>query len=131
LLNNENLVFAEIHGKPVGFFLWYPDFNQLVSSQRDLNVLDVVRYRLRNPIDSFRFTEIGIIPEYHRSPVALALITKALPAMLDAGYQSCEGGFIFEENKASMAFVKRILHRSYGKEPEPYRQFATFETNLR
>jgi len=27
LLDNENLIFAEINNKPVGFFLWYPDFN--------------------------------------------------------------------------------------------------------
>jgi ribosomal protein S18 acetylase RimI-like enzyme len=79
LLDNENLIIAEIDGKPVGFFLWYPDFNELVASQRDLNVLDVIKYRLGKPIDTFRFTEIGILPEYQGSPVALALINKSLP----------------------------------------------------
>jgi len=131
LLDNENLIFAEIDGKPIGFFLWYPDFNQLVSSQRDLNVLDVVKFRIKNSIDTFRFTEIGIVPEYQRSPVALGLISKSLPAMLEKGYKFCEGGFIFEENHASIAFVKRILQRCHGVEPEPYRQFAVFETTLR
>ena len=130
LLDNENLIFAEINGKPAGFFLWYPDFNQLVSTQRDLNVLDVIKYRIKNSIDTFRFTEIGIVPEYQGSPVALALISKSLPALVDRGYKFCEGGFIFEENQASIAFVKRILKRSYGSEPELYRQFATFETSL-
>lgn len=131
LLDNENLIFAEIDGKPVGFYLWYPDFNQLVSSQRDLNVFDVLKFRIKNSIDTIRFTEIGIIPEYQRSPVALALISKSVSTLLEKGYKYCEGGFIFEENRASIAFVKRILQRCYGVEPEPYRQFAVFETTLR
>ena len=130
LLDNENLIFAEINGKPVGFFLWYPDFNQLVTSQRDLNIIDVIKYRLGKSIDTFRFTEIGILPEYQGSPVALALINKSLPVLIKKGYKYCEGGFIFEENRASIAFVKRILQRCYGEEPIAYREFATFETTL-
>jgi GNAT superfamily N-acetyltransferase len=130
LLDNENLIFAEINGKPVGFFLWYPDFNKLVGNQRDLNIIDVVKYRLGKTIDTFRFTEIGILPEYQGSPVALALINKSLPTLIKKGYKFCEGGFIFEENRASIAFVKRILQRCYGEEPQAYREYAVFETTL-
>lgn len=131
LLDNENLIFAEVDGKPVGFYLWYPDFNQLVSSQRDLNVFDILKFRIKNSIDTMRFTEIGIVPEFQGSPVALALISKSLPALQEKGYQFCEGGFIFEENRASIAFVKRMLQRFQGATPEPYRQFAVFETTLK
>ncbi len=130
LMDNKNLIFAEVNGKPVGFFLWYPDFNQLVSSQRDLNVLDVVKFRLGKSIDTFRFTEIGILPEYQRSPVALALINKALSAVINKDFKYCEGGFIFEENRASVAFAKRVLQRIYGETPEEYRRFSTYETTL-
>lgn len=128
LLDNENLIFAEVNGEPVGFFLWYADFNDLVSSQRDLNVFDVIKYRINPSIETFRFTEIGIIPKYQRSPVALALIDKGLAAMTE--YKYCEGGFIFEENKASIAFVKRIYKRCHGKYPNTYREFAVFETTI-
>jgi GNAT superfamily N-acetyltransferase len=131
LLDDENLIFAEIDGKPVGFFLWYPDFNQLVSTQRDLNIIDLIKFRVRSSIDTFRFTEIGIVPRYQGSPVALALINKSLPALAEKGYKYCEGGFIFEENRASIVFVKRILERCHGVDQEPYRQFGTFETTLR
>ena len=128
LMDNENLLFAEVNGEPVGFFLWYPDFNKLVSSQRDLNIFDVIRYRINPSIETFRFTEMGIIPKYQRSPVALALINKAVNAM--SRYKYFEGGFIFEENKASIAFVKRVYQRCYGKEAKPYRKFAVFETAI-
>lgn len=130
LLDNENLIFADVDGKPAGFYFWYADFNQLVSSQRDLNVIDVIKYRIKNPIDTFRFTEIGIVPKYQRSPVAFALLNKGLPKMMEKGYKYCEGGFIFEENLASIAFVKRLMQRFQGPNPEPYRQFAIFETSL-
>jgi len=128
LLNKENLIFAEVNGEPVGFFLWYPDFNDLISSQRDLNIFDVLKYRINPSIDTFRFAEIGIIPKYQGSPVALALIDKGLTAM--KGYNYFEVGFIFKENKASLAFVKRVYQRCYGKEPKPYREFAVFETAI-
>jgi hypothetical protein len=131
LLKNENLIFAYVNNEPVGFFLWYPDFNKLVSNGRDLNLFDVIKYRLNYQIDTFRFTEIGIIPKFQRSPVALALINKSLPFLLEANFKYCEGGFIFEENFASISFVKRILKRCYGIEPEPYRKYAVYETNLR
>ncbi len=130
LLDNENLIIAEINGNPVGFFLWYPDFNQLVTGHRDLNITDLIKYRLGKRVDTFRFTEIGILPQYQGSPVALALINKSLPALIRKGYKYCEGGFIFEENRASIAFVKRILQRCNGEKPEAYREYATFETEL-
>ncbi len=130
LLDDENLVFAEVKGKPVGFFLWYPDFNELVSTHRDLNILDVIKHRMGKLTKTYRFTEIGIVPEYQGTSVAMAMLNKALPIMHERNYETCEGGFIFEENLASIALVKRMMKRSYGYEPEPYRQFAVFETKL-
>lgn len=129
-LDKENLIFAEVDGKPVGFFLWYPDFNQLVKSQRDLNAIDVIKYRMGKSIDTFRFTEIGIIPEFQGTSVAIEMLQKSLPTLRKNGYKYCEGGFIFEENRASIAFVKRILSRCFGSVPEVYREFATFETAI-
>ncbi len=131
-LDNENLIIAEVDGKPVGFYLWYPDFNQLVKNKSDLNAWHLLKYRagIGKPIDTFRFTEIGILPKYQRTSVAYALIDKSLQTVTRQGFSFCEGGFIFEENRASIAFVKRILKRCYGKEPEPYREFAVFETSL-
>lgn len=130
LLDNENLVFAEVNGEPVGFFLWYPDFNQLVSSHRDLNLIDVIKFRAGKRPDTFRFTEIGIIPEYQRSPLVFSLIQKPLSYIMEKGYKYCEGGFIFEENAASMAFAKGLFKRSLGAEPDFYREFAVFESPL-
>ncbi len=130
LLDDENLVFAAIDGEAAGFFLWYPDFNQLVAGQRDLGFPEWLRFRTANPADTFRFTEVGILPRFRKSHVALAMVAHALPAVAKAGYRYCEAGFIFEENKDSAAFAVRMVSRSSGIVPEPYRRFAVYEGSL-
>lgn len=130
LLDNENLVFAEVDGKPVGFFLWYPDFNQMISSHRDLNLIDVLKFRAGKRPDTFRFTEIGIIREYQRSTLVFSLIQKPMEIIMKSGFKFCEGGFIFEENKASVAFAKGLFKRSLGAKPDFYREYAVFERML-
>jgi hypothetical protein len=127
LLNNENLIFVEHKGIPIAFFLWYPDFNQLVSTQRDLNLWDVIHFRAKYSIDTFRFTEIGILPEFQNSAIGFAMFIKAMPFIEKAGFTYCEGGFIFEENRSSIALAKRMLQRSFGVKPEPYREYAVYE----
>ena len=127
LLKNENLIFAEYKGKPVGFFLWYPDLNELKKDSSDLNLFDVIKYKFSPRFKTFRFTEIGILPEFQRTPVGLALFRKALPVLQKEGYEFCEGGFIFEENKASINLGVRVITRSLGEKPKPYRQYAVYE----
>lgn len=127
LLKNENLIFAEFNGKPVGFLLWYPDLNELKKDSSDLNVLDVIKYKFGRKFKTFRFTEIGILPEFQKTPIGLALFRKIIPVLQKEGYQYCEGGFIFEENRASINLGIRTITRSLGEKPEPYRQYAVYE----
>ncbi|RPH99450.1 MAG: hypothetical protein EHM72_11020 [Calditrichaeota bacterium] len=130
LLKEENLLFAEMNGEPIGFFLWYPDFNQLVKGDESLGVRHALRYHLVNPIDTFRFTEIAVLPRYNISPAVQAMILKATPLIQKTGVKYGEGGFIFEENKRSMAMTRRFLERATGKKMQPYRRYAVFENDL-
>jgi len=130
LLENENLIIAEIDNKPVGFFLWYPDFNELVKTQRDLNLWDVIRHKTGKKYSCFRFTEIGVLPEYQKTQVGTALLMKAIPILKKKGYTYCEGGFIFNENKSSIALASRMIQRSTGKKPEAYRVYAVYDGKL-
>jgi GNAT superfamily N-acetyltransferase len=130
LLKNENLIFAEYSGVPIGFFLWYPDFNQLVKGSRDLNALDLVRFKAGAKIDVFRFAEIGVLPEYRGTSVNISLIQHAVPYIEKAKIKYCECGFIFEENKESITMMKRFMKRFFNHEVEPYRKFAVYEGEL-
>jgi GNAT superfamily N-acetyltransferase len=130
LLKDENLIFAEYNGEPIGFFLWYPDFNQLVNGSRDLNVFDVIKYKSGLHINTFRFAEIGILPKYRRTSVNIALIQHCVNYIERLNIEYCECGFIFEENVESIALMKRFMNRFFEHEVEPYRRFAVFEGEL-
>jgi len=130
LLDNENLIIAEVDGKAVGFLLWYPDFNRLKKQGSDLNLFDVLKFRFKNQIDSFRYTEVGVLPEYRKSQVIIAMQCKVAEFVSNGIYKSYEAGFIFEENRNSIALAKRMLNRLSGVVPEPYRQFAVYEGTI-
>ncbi len=130
LINEENLLFVENNGKPIGFLLWYPDFNLLVSNQRGFNLFDIVKYRFKNPINTLRFTEIGILPKYRRTLAVLALIREMALFWVKDKYDYCECGFIFQENKESIRMTRRYLERITGQKLEPYRYFAVYEGEL-
>lgn len=131
LLREENLVFAEKNGEPVGFLLWYPDFNELVSPHRDLSIVDVLRYRYANPIRTMRLTEVALLPKFRKSPAVLGMMLKVMPYIQKAGYTACEGGFIFEENSNSMVLSARMIERAMNiRDMKPYRRYGIFEGTL-
>jgi len=130
LIKEENLLFAEKDGLPIGFFLWYPDFNQLINHKQHLGWKEVLRYHLANPINTFRFTEIAVLPEFQISHAVQAMILFAIPLIEKTGVTNGEGGFIFEENISSMVMTRRFLERVTGLKMTPHRRYATFEYTL-
>jgi hypothetical protein len=130
LIREENLLFAEKDGKPIGFFLWYPDFNQLLIGHQQLGLKQVLRYYFNSCVDTFRFTEIAVLPEYKNSHAVQAMILSAIPFIRKSGIKYGEGGFIFEENTSSIVMTRRFLERATGIKMEPYRRYALFETTM-
>ncbi len=131
LLRDEHVLIAEVDGRPVGFLLWYPDFNQLTSRDRELGARHVARYRLRDPIDTARLTEIAVRPDCRDRRIDLALILEMIAGVERAGYRTTEGGFIFDENRRSIALTLRYIQRATGRRPRPYRRFCVFDGPLR
>jgi len=130
LIREENLLFAEKEGKPIGFFLWYPDFNQLLEGHQSLGLKQLLQYYFTRSIDTFRFTEIAVLPGFERRQTVQALILYAIPYIRNAGIKYGEGGFIFEENTHSIAMTRRFLERATGSKMEPHRHYAMFEATL-
>lgn len=129
-LSNENLIFAEYKGKPIGFVLWFPDFNQIVSNKGTLGLKERLKFRLGNPIKTFRFYEIAVLPQYQISKASFAMIYKMAKAVKAKGYEIGEGGFIFQENTRSITLAVRYLHRAFGEKMDAYRRFAVYEREL-
>lgn len=100
-LKEENLIFAEKDGQPIGMILWYPDFNQLVGPGKALGLTSLIKYKLGNKqIDKFKIAEIGICPEYQGTGVILGFF-QLLSDVVKTKYKYCEAGWIAEENLKS------------------------------
>ncbi len=131
LINRDNLIFAEIDNKPVGFLLWYPDFNQLVKkNHQKINLLHYLKYKLNNTIDTIRLTEIAVLPQYRKTRVAFMLFHKLTELCHKYNYTYFEGGFIFENNLESIFTASRYYERISGEKAVPYRRYAIFECSL-
>ncbi len=130
LMKEENLIFAEENGEPVGFLLWYPDFNELVKGDEPLGLRHVLRYHLRNPIKTVRLTEIAVHPDCRDRGVVPGMIMQMIRSVQEGGYDFCEGGFIFEENADSMGMTLRYLSKAFGSELEPSRRYCVFDGEL-
>lgn len=131
LLKEENLLFAEQDGEPIGFLLWYPDFHELLSRNDErLGIRHVLRFHLANPIRAVRLTEIAVRKEFRRGPAVPALLREMIRRVANHGYERCEAGFIFEENRSSLALARRFIERATGRRAEPSRRFVVFEAAL-
>lgn len=101
-IRGENLLIAEKAGIPIGFMLWYPDFNQLIPPGKGLGLQALVRNKLggRQKIDRLKIAEIGIKPEYQGTGAVLGLFA-LLYQLVGGRYRYCEAGWVEENNLKS------------------------------
>ncbi|MBU1219195.1 GNAT family N-acetyltransferase [Myxococcota bacterium] len=129
-MKEENLIFAEYKGDTVGFLLWYPDFNELAPAGQDLGLRHLLKFRFQFTPKTARFTEIAVKEEFRRSGVVELMVADLTKSLKKGGYTHTEGGFIFEENSASIGMTMRLFERGFGRKLDPYRHFAVFEVEL-
>lgn len=104
LLKPENLLFVEKAGEPVGFMLWYPDFNQLINPGETLGIKTVLRCKIfPKKIRTFKIVEMGIIPREQGRGAVLALFNTCYHCT-KGKFDFAESGWIFAENLKSKNF---------------------------
>ncbi len=112
-LKPENLIFAYDGDEPIGFLLWYPDFNQLIKSEKSPNAMTVLKNKLFSErIDTFKIVEIGVKPKYGGRGVIIALFNECLKCTRDR-YQYYETSWIFDENFRSSNLGKKWAEAHY------------------
>ena len=106
-LREENLLIAEHDGVPIGFLLWYPDFNELIGPGQELGLRALLKYKLLRPrIRRFKIVEIGVVPKFQGSSVILGLFHLCYRLTGDR-FQECESGWIFSANLQSRNICRR------------------------
>ncbi len=113
LLKEENMLFLEDQGIPIGFMLWYPDFNELIRPGETVGLKTVLKNKLfPNKISKFKIVELGVLPQYHKKGAVLALFHKCRE-LVQGRYDYCESGWILEDNLASRGLGMRWADQEY------------------
>lgn len=104
LLKPENLLFVEKDRISVGFMLWYPDFNQIMSSSETAGLKTVIKNKLYGrKIDTFKIVEMGVTPAERNKGAILALFDYCFKCIKDK-YDFMESGWILSDNFKSRNF---------------------------
>lgn len=91
-MRGENLILAERYGEPVGFLLWYPNFNQLIPPGGGLGVPALLKYRLGGgQISRIKIAEIGMKPGCQGTGAVMGLFD-LLYRCVRGRFQTCEAG---------------------------------------
>ena len=113
LLREENLLFLEYQGRPIGFMLWYPDFNELIKPGEALGLKTVLKNKfLAYKIKKYKIVELGVLPEFQKRGAVMALFHKCRQ-LVEGRFELCESGWILEGNLASKGFGLRWTNEEY------------------
>ncbi|HCJ67634.1 MAG TPA: N-acetyltransferase, partial [Elusimicrobia bacterium] len=96
----EILQIAEFDGKPAGFLMAVPDYNQVMKRiNGKLNLSGIVKFLwYKNKIDALRLITLGVCPEYRKKGIDGLLYLESLKGAMKKGYKFCEFSWVLEEN---------------------------------
>lgn len=117
------VLFAESAGKPVGFALSLPDYNQALRANRSGRMLTglLCLLFLRKRIRRVRILVLGVLPERLRSGAGSLLMYETGRQANELGYPEGEAGWVLEDNvmmnraAAFMNAVRTKVYRIYEK----------------
>ncbi|MBF4694689.1 hypothetical protein [Fusibacter ferrireducens] len=115
LLKEENLLIVERDHQPVGFMLWYPDYNELIPEGKTLSINTVLAHKFLNkPMSTFKIVEMGVIESEQKTGAILALFD-ALNQITKNQYAYCESSWILKNNRDSSNFGLKWSEGEYKK----------------
>lgn len=112
-IKGENIIFVQDGDKPVGYMLWYPDFNELLRHGETIGIGAFIKNKLfSKSIQKLKIVEIAILPEYQNSGAILGLFHECYKRNAHR-YPFYETSWIFEENFKSRNFGIKLLENEY------------------
>lgn len=126
-LVDPNLVFIARHkGRPIGFNLTLPDYNQVLIHLRSGRLFPTGWLKFlywKRKIDGLRFFVLFVVPEFRKKGVSAAIFLETFAAVQRHGYRWLEGSTIGEINRE----MRNDVERAGGKH---YRTYRIYEKEL-
>jgi GNAT superfamily N-acetyltransferase len=119
---------AEVKGKPAGFSLALPDFNQVLARLNGrlfpFGIIKLLWHtKVRNKIDGVRIITMGIIPEYQKRGIDTAFYAQTYNVGVKRGYKWAEMSWVLEDN----VLMNRTLELLEAK---LYKKYRIYETRI-
>ncbi len=115
-MREDSIIFAFDGDKPVGFVMWYPDFNKLVKAGDAFGAKEFVKnlffYR---KIKTGKVMEYGILEEYRKSGLPIGLVYQVFLGLQKYGMRDAESSWILEENADSGSICKALCDEEYKR----------------
>ncbi len=107
-LRPENVLFATVDGREVGFCFWHPDFNELLPTGRQLSTAAIAwRFATqRSRATTVILNAIGVLDGYRG--VATSALLAEVAAAIDGRFERYETSFIWDANDASMGLCRYL-----------------------
>ena len=123
-MKEDSLIFAFHNDKPIGFVLWYPDFNELIKNGGFFGVKEFFKnIFLNKKIETAKVMEYGAIEEYRRIGLPLALLYQVYLATKKYNIKKAETSWILDENKDSNSVCQAICD-------EEYKRYVVYEKDI-
>jgi len=125
MVDPEFLLVAEMEGEPIGFSLTVPDFNEALQPLKGrLFPFGWLRFLLaKRKVKMGRTLLMGVLPEYRKLGVDMALVYKTMQAGFARGITRAECSWVLADNVP----MNRVLE-SYGA--KRYKTYRVYEKKV-
>lgn len=123
-MKEDSLIFAYDGEKPIGFVMWYPDYNELLAPGESFGVKDFFRNLVcGRKIKTVKVMEFGVLEEYRRKGIPLGLVNHVYRCAGKRGISHAETSWILEENGDSNSVCRAVCE-------ETYKRYVVYEKEL-
>ncbi|MEW6086808.1 MAG: N-acetyltransferase [bacterium] len=125
IMDKNMILFAEIDGKPVAFFLALPDLNiALKKIKGRLLPFGLIKLLLeKRKINALRVLTMGVVKEYRHWGIDVLLYNTGFKNAVKNGYKKVEYSWILESNE----MMNKILVRMGS---DPYKTYRVYDKKL-
>ncbi|MCX7877852.1 MAG: hypothetical protein N2510_04325 [Ignavibacteria bacterium] len=125
VVDPELVIFAEVNGKPAGFSLSLPDFNQVLKklNGRVLPFGFIKLITAKKKIDLLRVIIMGVKPEYQKRGIDSVFYLETIKNGVKNGYKGAEISWVLEDNMPMVMTAEKLGAYIYKK-------YRIYEKNL-